>query len=152
MKKLFIAIVLMLPLFIFSQNATEEKKIVTSEDEYNYLTNGYKNSLLNGTDIKQGYQLEKIVEIKSKSTHYVFQEYKFIFKEDNSTRAILFVVYDEFEKDKSKIKYLCMPFNNVTLLLKYVQDEMDLNKSMKEFYQGNMYQILSRSLNYRYNK
>ncbi len=124
MKKLLFT--LLFPLLAISQD-----KISTSEEEYNYLTQGYKLHLENGSDLKKGYVLNKVNEyIGGMDNQFNISHYYFIETESNKTKAILFIVKKE-KGDKDKTKYLCLPINNNELFKKFRIDEVNLGLSME---------------------
>ena len=50
-------------IFIFLllfKSIVAQEKITTTDDEYNYLTQGYAEQLQKGLDMKSGYELKKI--------------------------------------------------------------------------------------------
>lgn len=76
----------------------------TTEEEYNFLTKGYKNQLDYGGDMKKGYSLidYKLLTI----SNYTFNFKKLIRSESNQLAAIL-VIADS--RVSGSTYYLCIP-------------------------------------------
>lgn len=120
MKKIIFAIMLCAS---FMGRAQE---ISTTEEEYNYLTEGIRDQVLKGLDQKKdGYTLDKFYEAKSMSSDAVFHFYKFI-DSANNIKAIGII----HKTPNSKITsghYMCYPINNEKLYKKFwkkVSDNM----------------------------
>ena len=80
----------------FAQNTTEE--------EYNWMTKGYKNMVADGGDIKKGYYFDG--ERTDERTSYTFT-YKLLRREkDKSIAGTLIVAYS---KGSSNTYYYCLP-------------------------------------------
>lgn len=138
MKKIFTLVVAM----IFATGFSQEKAVTTVE-EYNYLTQGYKLALETGADLKAGYELIKIDEDKIGD----FSVSYFIFKntESKKTKAMLLVL--KKDKDKAdKVVYLCLPFNNGELFKKFAKETESLGVSMKMYFDYSMYSTLAKSI------
>uniref|UniRef100_UPI004048A3AB hypothetical protein n=1 Tax=Flavobacterium sp. TaxID=239 RepID=UPI004048A3AB len=108
MKKILLSFLLLFSVTLFSQD-----KIITSEEEYKFLTKGYQIYLENGSDFKAGYELVKLTE--NNTDGYTITYHKFNDTNIKKTKALLIII----EKKKDKY-YLCLPFNNNDLLKKYI--------------------------------
>lgn len=124
--------------FSFSQ----DNKPVTSIEEYNYLTQGYKLQLETGGDFKAGYELKPIVEDKAGDFTITYSLMNHI--SSKTTKAVLITL--KKAKDKNdKIIYLCLPFNNQDLFQKFFKETENLGISMKMVFEASMYKALSNS-------
>lgn len=121
--------------FAFSQ-----KQVTTTDEEYNYLTQGYKVSLENGSDLKKGYELQKFDEETYASFEYNY--YLFIHSESKKTKAILVTI----TKDKNKKEYLCIPINNEELFKKFIDKTHEIGLNMKHYFNYSAYKLLSKSI------
>lgn len=79
----------------------------TTQEEYNYLTKGYKVQVESGLDMKKGYQLQDLnyQTITSGSTERTCTFKAFIRNGETKPCAILCI----YSRDKSIIDYLCIP-------------------------------------------
>lgn len=134
MKKLFLAI-----LFVFSSISFSQEKLITSEEEYKFLTKGYQLYLENGSDFKAGYELVKLTE--NNTDGYTITYHKFNDTKINKTKALLIVLH---KKDKKT--YLCLPFNNSDLLKKFIIEVESLDNTMRGLLQANNSVLLSKAL------
>jgi hypothetical protein len=138
MKKILVVAVAM----IFATSFSQEKE-VTSLEEYNYLTQGYKIALETGVDFKTGYDLKKIDEDKFGDYSVSYHLFKNL--ESNKTKAILLVL--KKDKDKAdKIIYMCLPFNNGDLFKKFAKDTESLGASMQIYFNYSMYNTLAKAM------
>lgn len=144
MKKLVLALTIMFSSFCMAQD-----KIVTSEEEYNYLTQGYKISLETGSDFKAGYELKKIDEDKLENYSYSYS--LLVHKESNKTKAVLITCKKDKEKE-DKIVYLCLPFNNGNLFKKFCLETESLGTTMKMYFDYSMYNTLRKAMDKITNK
>ena len=113
MKKL-IYILLLIPAVILAQGKT-----TTTEEEYNYLLNGFKLQLENGGDMKAGYDVvknEEIVTDNFTTTSYFLKELA-----SNKVKAILYIMKRDKKTEKNTY-YFCVPFNNPILYEKFLKD------------------------------
>lgn len=137
--KRIILFLAMVPMLGMAQTA----KPITTNEEYNYLTSGYKVQIQNGTSFKDGYELEKIDEGKLDGFIIVTALMKEI--ATGEAKAVSIVITKE--KDKAdKVVYLCLPFNNPELLKRFLNDQQTLGFSMKLMMDMRMYLNLSRSI------
>ncbi|HEY3390408.1 MAG TPA: hypothetical protein VGK38_12590, partial [Prolixibacteraceae bacterium] len=89
----------------------------TTEEEYNYLTKGYKIQIESGLDMKKGYKLQ--VLDKKKESYYTFQIQALIREEKNEIAGLLLIANSEIS---GKTYYLCIPQQNEQLLNRYYAD------------------------------
>jgi len=135
--------------FTFSGFTFSQEQVTTTEEEYNYLTQGYKISLENGTDLKKGYELKKIQEDVYSNYKYVY--YYFIHSESKKTKAIFVTITKEKGK-KDKEEFLCIPINNEELFKKFIDKTYDIGLNMKHYFNYSTYKVLSKSIDEIANK
>ena len=124
MKKIYVLLAAVLLCFGFQLKAQinynlEQKP--TTEEEYNYLTKGYKIQIENGLDMKKGYSLVDIspedgfgvrFESPQKGTIIRSVNYKALIREgDKKPCAILCIMQ---RKDTGYTEYLCIPSANAS--------------------------------------
>jgi len=143
MKKLLLAI-LLFPTLNFAQ-----EKISTSEEEYKYLTEGLKIQQQTGTDLKSGYELEKIKEVNSNGFIINYSYFNHI--SSNETRALSIILTKEKDK-KDKVVYLCLPIDNSDLFKRFCEETDKLGLSMKMYFDYSIYMMLSKAINKIKNK
>lgn len=127
MKSLLFLIMLIAPVFSFAQ-----EKIITTEQEYNFLVDTYK---IDSKTILPGYELKEVGKANAKNfeiSHYYLNELS-----SNKIKAVLFVIKKE-KGENDKIKYLCLPFNDKILVQKFVEKYESLGVSMSLVFQGYM--------------
>lgn len=95
------SIALLLSFTSFCQNTTEE--------EYNYMKKGYKQSLENGLDLKKGYKVEKLKTYKDGSVTVTFT----LFKRDNGTLAGTILKTENNDAFGSGVNYYVIPSASV---------------------------------------
>jgi hypothetical protein len=134
MKKLLFAFLLGFSSIIFAQD-----KLITSEEEYKFLTKGYKLYLETGSDFKAGYELIKLKE--DNTDGYIITYHKFIDSKIKKVKALLIVL-----QKNDKITYLCLPFNNNELLKKFIFEVENLDNTTKSLLQASNSVMLSKSL------
>lgn len=112
-------------LFFCGIGSTYAQQVSTSEEEYNYLTKGYKIQLESGLDMKQGYILKTFS--KSKVDAYNF-EFSFLQKISGTKNTAILILA------KSNVSgltyYFCIPFNNQKLLEQYYYSVSSLDERM----------------------
>lgn len=133
-------------LLVFNLGFTQN--VSTTIDEYNYLTQGYKIQLETGGDFKKGYQLNQFEKVNASNFEITYSY--LIEEESKKAKAILIVIKKEKDKD-DKIRYLCLPFNNKELFLKFYKDYESLGVSMGYFLNISMFNLLGQSLQLNYN-
>lgn len=126
---------------IFAQN--NDLTNATTLEEYNYLTQGYKISLENGSDFKKGYELKKYDE--DKYAAFTITYHLFIHTETKKTKAILIIISKDKSK-KDKEEYLCLPINNDDLFKKFIDKTYEIGLNMKHYFGYSTYKILSKSI------
>jgi hypothetical protein len=143
--KNFLLLLLLVTGSTFAQDKAAEQpesKIITTEEEYNYLTQGYKIAIETGADMKVGYTLEHMPEIKAGN---FTAKYSFL-KETatKQTKAVLIVL--EKEKGNSdKVVYLCLPFNNGELLKKFYAETQTLGITMMDIFSASFFKFASQA-------
>lgn len=112
MKKLFFA------LLFCGIGSMYAQTISTSEEEYNYLTKGYPESIEKGLDIKDGYELKQIDEATFASCKVLF--YQFNSLKENATKAYFIKRIDN--TNPKKTRYYCIAINNEVLFKKFTYE------------------------------
>lgn len=136
MKKLLL-IVLLAPALLFSQN-----KASTTDEEYKYLTEGYRVQQETGSDFKSGYELKKIDEFTAKNYKATYSI--LMHKESNQAKALSIVMSKEKDSKDKKI-YLCLPFNNDELFKKFYKETESLGLTMSEVFNYTIYNITQKT-------
>lgn len=133
---------LLFAILFLAAGTISAQQVVTSEEEYNYLTKGYAISLQTGQDIKKGYEIEKFFERSAESFQFSYYFFKEI--ESKKTKAILVIVKKEKGKD-DKVNYICIPFNNKDLMKRSFQ-ERGAGITMSMLFENLNYVLLSKTL------
>lgn len=138
MKKITF-VLLLLSSFAFSQ-------VSTTNDEYNYLTKGYKIALDSGLDLKKGYGF---IEVSS----YNEQNYKFVFNQfiRMDTKEVCAIFVFAQSKVWGNNYYLCIPLNNSELLPLYVDNLKKWDKEILVAYSTALSSYLNIYNNYQNN-
>lgn len=136
--KRFLLLLLFIPAFSIAQ-----EKVSTSEEEYKYLTEGYKLQQSNGSDLKSGYEIVKIEE--NQANGYSITYSLFNHKESQQTKALSIVLTKDKDK-KDKMIYLCLPFNNTDLFTKFCKETESLGITMKTYFDYSVYNLLQKSI------
>lgn len=114
----------------------------TTNEEYNYLTIGYENSLELGLELKDGYSITEIhtntIEDKYKYTYFKFYEIA-----TKTTNAIL--IKSDKIKDHVIVKtnYICLPLNNKELHKRYFEEVSKLGFKTSYYYNLSLSLFLS---------
>ena len=115
MKKVLSILLALLCLSAFSQESSNPS-VPTTEEEYNYLTKGYKIQAESGLDMKKGYKIQDMGEWKEGS--YGFQ-FKALIREQADELAGILVIVKSDTWSGVNTYYLCIPINNPDLMKKY---------------------------------
>lgn len=121
MKRLLLLIALIVGNTLFSQENTN--KVMTTEAEYRYLTTTY--AKLDNAEMLEGYSLEDFYQNNNGTFYFDFKR----FVKDGKTKAILMKVTKVKRKD-DKVRYLCMPINNLSLFKKFYTEYESIGPSM----------------------
>ncbi|MBN2829263.1 MAG: hypothetical protein JXR56_02955 [Candidatus Cloacimonetes bacterium] len=97
------------------QNPVDEPK-GTTEEEYNYLTKGYKIQLESGLDMKKGYIIKDMGEWEEGSHGFKF---KVLIREEADELAGILVIAKSDSWTGVSTYYLCIPINNPDLMKRY---------------------------------
>lgn len=117
MKKL---IIIFITGFILSSNTYAQElntSSPTTEEEYNYVTKGYKVQIESGLDMKKGYAFEELFE--ETNGDYNFTVSCLIREPKKEIAAILVKTKSSIS---GKVYYFCIPHGNEELNEKYYQD------------------------------
>lgn len=110
----------------FSQDI---KSAPTTEEEYNYLTKGYKIQIESGLDMKNGYELEDMGEFDMGNNKFTFKA--LVRQSKNHVAAVLVIIYDKYYK---RTNFLCIPHSNQELLEKYFLQINSMSSEMAKEY------------------
>ena len=141
-------------LFIFSFiticcNAQQKEPTTTTDEEYNYLSNGYGLTVENGLEIKKGYSLKPLCDIEKEGYKY---EYIGFVNSDGITKALL-VKMTKDKDSKDKIVFLCIPFNRPDLMKDYhKQKEKRLGSGMYVTFENVSDKLLVKYIDSKENK
>lgn len=104
MKKT-ISMLLMLVVFSSASNAQ------TTQEEYNYLTKGYKIQVESGLDMKKGYYFDDLIETKIVSNTGLRQsEFKALYREGQTMPCAVLCIYKNVSNNF--VSYICLPTYN----------------------------------------
>ncbi|HTB06486.1 MAG TPA: hypothetical protein VK806_05985 [Bacteroidia bacterium] len=104
MKGILILLCFILPIQVYSQSTTEE--------EYNYITKGYKTQADQGLDIKKGYSLKNygkwLLSFGNKSKGATFKGF---YRDGDPKPCAIMAIYQELNKDSvpTVTEYYCIP-------------------------------------------
>jgi hypothetical protein len=127
MKKILFTILALNSMLLFAQ--TINKPAPTTEEEYNYMTKGYKIQLESGLDMKKGYAFKDMDDITRDDYNY---KIKLLIREEKEEVAgYLFIIQPKYS---SKPNYIALPINNSVLLERYSKDLSILDGSLIRSY------------------
>lgn len=101
----------------------------TTEDEYKYLIKGYLVQVDVGLDMKRGYLMQEMGNVKDGSYSYDFKS--LIREEKNELAAVLIVIRSATLQSPY---CLCIPQNNPDLMRRYFDDLNTLDSAMLHSY------------------
>ncbi len=117
MKKIYL-LLLFVSFSSFSQ-------IATTQEEYNYLTKGYKIQVSSGLDMKSGYDFQDLLFQKVDSYEF---DFKYLVKTKDKTKVAIFIIA------KSNVSgatyYYCIPRNNPDLMSSYYSSISAIDERM----------------------
>lgn len=121
----------------------------TSDEEYLYLTYGYKEQLLKGLDDKKGYSWQPLSEFKfsNESGKLMWKkaliskfEYEGLFRDNETAPCAIVAIYKE-EEDMKKKDGIFIPIPHaesgqdiVAKAKIYFEEEIDFDKNLLSFY------------------
>jgi hypothetical protein len=115
MKKLLIILFAFNSLLLFGQTANQVAP--TTEEEYNYITKGYKVQIESGLDMKKGYKFQDEGTVSRGKCDFQF---KLLIREvKNEIAGYLVIVHS---RNTGRTYYVCIPINNKDLLERYYND------------------------------
>lgn len=123
---LFLAIALVTQLS-FSQTSVDQDDVAkgTTLEEYNYMTKGYSLQQSSGLDMKKGYNLESISNLKR--GYYSFSFNALIRTEEKEFAGILIIANSQVS---GRNYHLALPVNNSQLQPKFENDINSWDESM----------------------
>ena len=122
MKKILFALFMFNSLFIFGQPSNPAP---TTEEEYNYLTKGYKVQTESGLDMKKGYTFVDLG--KATRGSYDF-EVKILMRELRKEVAGYLII--SHSRVSGKTYFNCIPIDNSELLERYYKDISNWDSSI----------------------
>ena len=103
MKKLLVLLIGFNSLLLFGQTANQPAP--TTEEEYNYLTKGYKVQIESGLDMKKGYEIVSIDTVSTKiATAELFTLNRI--KDSKKEIAAYLIIY---KRTSRTTEYICVP-------------------------------------------
>ena len=95
--------------FLFSLVLCTELYSQTTQEEYNYVTKGYKDQIEKGGDMKKGYRFVDITESSFATGSSVQRKcnFKALFKEGKNKPCAILCIYTR--SDNGFTDYLCIP-------------------------------------------
>jgi hypothetical protein len=115
MRKLLFTLLAFNCIVIFGQ--TTDKPASTTEEEYNYLTKGYKVQIESGLDMKKGYVFQDFAKVTRGKYDF---DFKLLYREGKKEIAGYLVI--THSRISGKTYYNCIPINNPELLERYYND------------------------------
>lgn len=115
MKKALPLLFALIGLAVYGQESTTTSA-PTTEEEYNYLTKGYKIQAESGLDMKKGYLIRDMGAWKE--GNYSF-EFKALIREVADELAGIMVIVKADSWSGISTYYLCIPINNPDLMKLY---------------------------------
>lgn len=115
MKNILVVFLLFTSTITFGQNKLSS--LSTTEEEYNYLTKGYKVQIESGLDMKKGYSLKEVGNISRGKCDFNF---KILIREAKNEIAGYLVI--THSRNTGQTYYSCIPINNKELLDRYYDD------------------------------
>ena len=121
----------------------------TTEEEYLYVTYGYKEQLLKGLDDKKGYSWRSVTEFKFtdesgtltwKRSQVSKFEFEGLYRTSENFPCAIFAIYKEKEDMKKKDGvFICIPSANsgqdiIAKAKKYFEEEIDFERSTLSYY------------------
>lgn len=125
MKTLSTILLLLISIISFGQS----EPAPTTEEEYNYLTKGYKVQIESGLDMKKGYVLEEWGDVKN--GNYTFTIKGLIRETKNELSAMLVITKSDVS---GRVYYTCLPINNPDLFTRYYNDINSWDESLTTSY------------------
>lgn len=118
MKKLTIALLLLQSACYSQEKDTAIKEPdPTTEEEYNYIVNGYRDQVYKGLDMKKGY---RFIDIGPEET-VIDRSYTFTFKAlmREANGEVAGILVKAHSANSGNTYYLCIPHDNQALIEKY---------------------------------
>jgi hypothetical protein len=148
MKKIKPIIAIALIIFFFGNTKVfSQSKTGTTEEEYNYVTKGYKVQIESGLDMKKGYTLKDLGEWNLKysdvSRGFAF---KGLYRENDSIPCAVMAIYQKKRSGKPAIsEYYCIPTLDALALWDRTMSQVneDYNQSnANEIYVGMVWALM----------
>ncbi|WP_123812142.1 hypothetical protein [Mangrovimonas sp. DI 80] len=154
MKKIAFCLMLFTMSFsTFSQEATQEpqetanKGVITSQEEYNYLTKGYPQAIELGLGIKEGYEFKTIKDFEYNGFKL---KYQYLIHTESQEKKALSIIVTKLKSDRSE--YLCLPFNNAELLTEYLKSINGIGLTMRSVVDVFNTSLLSNLIEFKANQ
>jgi len=101
----------------------------TTEEEYNYVSIGYKNQIAGGYDMKKGYHFNQISNMQI--GNYVFTLKSLIREEKSEIAALLVITKSNIS---NRIYYLCIPHGSDELAKRYIDELYKWDQPISQAY------------------
>lgn len=111
MKQLF----LLLCVISYTFASSQIKKGTTSEEEFNYMSKGYKAQIESGLDMKTGYTVDSGTDIKSGTYNFTYIKF---FKITTNENVLVGTIVKAKSNNYGNTYWFCIPVNNDILLKK----------------------------------
>src|SRR6185436_2915251 len=140
-------------LLIFLSGAARlyaQTTITTTEEEYNYITKGYKVQFESGLDMKKGYILKDMGEWNLKydnvSRGFAF---KGLYRENDTVPCAIMAIYQKKNNGKTSIsEYYCLPTMDATALWDRTMAQLNENYNQpnaNQIYIGMIWSLMKLS-------
>lgn len=123
MKQLF----LLLCVLSYTFASSQIKKGITSEEEFNYMSKGYKTQLESGLDMKNGYSVDNGQNIESGAYSFTFIK---LFKNVSNDITNVGTIVKAKSNNYGNTYWFCIPVNNNVLLEKSINEINKLDEPM----------------------
>jgi hypothetical protein len=136
MKQILFSILLLVSISILDAQNNSQKGI-TTEEEYNYMSKGYKIQIESGLDMKNGYTVGRKLEIKVGA--YSF-EYTTLLNVADSIPTNVGYIIKAVSTAWGNTYWYCLPLNNAELLNKMQTQISTLDSTMSSaFFKSYLY-------------
>lgn len=128
MMKKILVLLLAINCYVISGQVSS-KPTPTTEEEYNYITKGYKIQMDSGLDMKKGYIFRELGKVSRGKCDFQF---KLLMRESKNELAAYLVI--AHSRNTGRTYYTCIPINNDDLLERYYNDISLWNQVMLGHY------------------
>jgi hypothetical protein len=127
-----------------------QSKITTTEEEYNYVSKGYKVQIESGLDMKKGYTLKDMGEWNLKYSDVTRGfAFKGLYRENDSIPCAVMAIYQKKRSGKPTLsEYFCIPTLEAATLWDRTMSQMNENynqSNANEIYAGMIWALMKFS-------